>query len=181
MELDRDQMFISNLVEGKENAFKQIYEAYWEDLYSYVARILEHGPEVEDIVQEVFVKLWRIKDNIGHVNSLKAYLLVMTKNSVLKYLSKKQSQIIYGESIKEFANDMYADPEQETYANQLSTIIDVEIAALPSKMQQIFLLSRKQQLSHKEIAELLEISDQTVKKQINNTLKLLRHRLKNIV
>lgn len=181
MGLNRDRLLISELAESKEDAFKQIYDAYWEDLYSYVARILNHESEVEDIVQEVFVNLWRLKARIYHIHSLKAYLLIMAKNSVIKHLSKKQYKVTYGLDSMEALEIPDGDPEQQFLYNQLSSIIDAEIAALPNKMQEIFILSRKHQLSHKEIAEKLDISDQTVKKQINNTLRLLRHRLKNIV
>ena len=72
MEADKDKLLRNNLIEGKKNAFEEIYETYWEDLYIYVARILDHESEVEDIVQEVFVKLWRIKDKIHRIDSLKA-------------------------------------------------------------------------------------------------------------
>lgn len=169
------------LAAGSQRAFQQIYDLYWEDLYAYAARILDEPAEVEDIVQEVFVKLWGIRDSLGHVDSLKAYLLVMARNSVLKYLSRHKGRMLYGESIAAFARDYSEDPEQTYVANQLSAVIDAEIATLPNKMQQIFILSRKQQLSHKEIAELLDISDQTVKKQINNSLRYLKARIERMV
>lgn len=181
MEADKDKLLRNNLIEGKKNAFEEIYETYWEDLYIYVARILDHESDVEDIVQEVFVKLWRIKDKIHQIDSLKAYLLIMAKNTVFKYLSKKQNRLMYEGRLQEFANVQHLDPEQEFYSTQLANIIDVEIASLPTKMQRIFLLSRKHQLSHKEIATLLQISDQTVKKQINNSLRYLKERIRKII
>src|SRR5690606_9505354 len=102
----------------------------------------------------------------------------MAKNNVMKYLAKQQNKHANHEFFTEYASATNDNPEQKIIANQLSSIIDAEIATLPPKMQQIFVLSRKNHLSHKEIAEILEISDQTVKKQISNTLKYLKHRLK---
>ena len=181
MEPDKDTLLLSELREGKSGAFQQIYEVYWEDLFIYVSRVLGEESDAEDIVQEVFVNLWRIKDNVSHINSLKAYLLKMAKNRVVKFLMKKQHTKECSASLHEYLQESQENLEQRIIVNELSAIIDSEIAALPTKMRQIFLLSRKDCLFHKEIASMLEISDQTVKKQINNSIKYLKTRLKHIL
>jgi len=164
----------SLLADGDEVTFSKIYEIYWEDLFKYVMRILNDLDETADVVQESFISFWEIKEQIPKIRSLKAYLFILARNKAFKRLK----DILKNQHIAEKMSSFYAERSMQSLESvelkELSDWIDKEIEKLPNKMREIFILSRKQYLSYQEIAQLLNISDQTVKKQIYNSLKFLR-------
>src|SRR5690606_34010393 len=107
----------------------------------------------------------------------KAYLFVIARNLAFKQLQKSLRKQDVLEKFLAFYGEADDYTEQQVNANDLSLVIDQEIARLPEKMRQIFIMSRKENLSYNEIAERLEISDLTVKKQVSNALKYLRLRM----
>lgn len=179
MESNRDKLLLSALCRGDEKAFNKLYDHYWEHLFIYVARIVGNDTDAEDIVQEVFVTLWKIREKLDHVNSLKAYLIIIARNRALKHILDCRNKQSYMDSFACFLESHENTTEQAISSNELSSLIDAEISLLPSKMQEIFILSRKESLSHKEIARQLDISHLTVKKQISNSIKYLKLKLGN--
>lgn len=172
-----DKILLQKLYSGNEEAFNKLYNTYWENLFIYVARIVESEEDAEDIVQETFVTLWKIRSKVLDIQSIKAYLIVMARNQALKHMLNNKNKQAYLDSFAQFAVKYENTIEQAVIANELSSLIDEEISSLPSKMQEIFILSRKEELSYKEIASKLGISDLTVKKQISNSIKQLRLKL----
>lgn len=179
MESNRDKLLLSELCSGDEKAFNKLYDYYWEHLFIYVARIVGNDSDAEDIVQEVFAAVWKIKERLDHVNSLKAYLIVIARNRALKHMLDSKNKRAYIDSFASFAASHENTTDQAIGLNELSSLIDAEISMLPSKMQEIFILSRNESMSHKEIARQLDISHLTVKKQISNSIKYLKLKLGN--
>jgi RNA polymerase sigma-70 factor (ECF subfamily) len=172
-----DDRLLELLSEDNRKAFDLIYSRYWQLLFVYVAKVVTDRDEAKDIVQEIFVSLWLRRANLTEIVSLKAYLLTAARYKGLNYIKDNISRGKYLESLKTFF-DYGSDAVNEQMAvNELSVIIDREIENLPPKMREVFILSRKENLSHKLISEKLLISDKTVKKQINNVLKHFRLKL----
>lgn len=169
-----DSNMLSLLADGDEATFSQVYETYWEDLFKYVMRILNDLDETADVVQESFISFWEIKTQIPRIRSLKAYLFILARNKAFKRLKEnlKNQQLV--DNMSSFYAAHSTQIPESVELKELSDWIDAEINKLPEKMREIFILSRKQYLSYQEIAQLLNISDQTVKKQIYNSLKFLR-------
>lgn len=158
----------------EREGFAQLYEQFWETLLKYVIRILPDEDEACDVVQETFLTLWELRTTIPKLKSIKAYLLVIARNLAFKQLRAKLANI----DMIDFYTTQYADAyhsiDQHFESKELGVALEAEIQQLPLKMREVFLLSRQQHLSYKEISERLNISDKTVKKQIHNALKLLR-------
>lgn len=157
-----------------EAAFSAVYDAYWERLFRYVIRILPDEDDVADIVQETFIAFWEARGRLGKVNSVKAYLFVIARNLAFQRFRVRLKQT----DVENKLVDYYAKADESTLiainTKELADLIDAEVDKLPERMREVFTLSRKEHLSYKEIAERLQISDQTVKKQINKSLKYLR-------
>jgi RNA polymerase sigma-70 factor (ECF subfamily) len=175
---DEELNLLSKLNRGDERAFSQLYSCYWEDVFNYTLNILRDQSESEDIVQETFLELWRLRERLSHVNSLKAYLITIARNKAFHLINNKANNQQYIDAIVEFAEKTTNSPADLYIAKELSTIVDQEVVKLPPKMRHVFVLSRTENLSYKEISEELRLSDKTVKKQINNSIKFLRKRLK---
>lgn len=174
-----DVELVAMLKNGDHGAYSEIYRRYHAALYIHVFNKLRLREESRDIVHDLFASLWSKCQDVEIKGNLSTYLYVSARYKIFDFIAHRVTNSRYLSSIREYI-------EKDTYISdylvrekELQAIIDREIQALPSKMRQIFELSRKQHLSHKAIAELLDLSEKTVKKQVNNALKVLRGKLGN--
>lgn len=170
----QDNLLLQQLALGDELAFTSVYDQYWEPLLRHIMRILPDKDEAIDVVQETFLRFWNQGHKLEQVNSIKTYLFTMGRNAAFKKWKLNLKQRNYLENLVAHYAEADEGFEQIINTKELSAVLDAEIEKLPAKMREIFILSRKEHLTYKEIAEKLQISDLTVKKQINNSLKQLR-------
>lgn len=173
----KDSELLGLLRSGNEKAFAEIYERYWGLMFHHVLKMTGDKDETKDLVQELFTNLWLNAEQIESETNIAAYLYVSARNKVLNLIRHDKVKNNYLSSLSNFANYHQNSILEQLSAKDLSIAIDREIQNLPCKMREIFELSRKKFRTHKEIAEELHISDKTVKKQINNAIKILRLRL----
>lgn len=173
----KDSELLGLLRSGNEKAFAEIYERYWGLMFHHVLKMTGDKDETKDLVQELFTNLWLNAEQIESGTNIAAYLYVSARNKVLNLIRHDKVKNNYLSSLSNFANHHQNSILEQLSAKDLSIAIDREIQNLPCKMREIFELSRKKFRTHKEIAEELQISDKTVKKQINNAIKILRLRL----
>lgn len=170
-----EEQFIGFLEDGDDrSAFALLYEHYWEQLFHYAVKAIQDKEDAIDIVQETFIALWEQREQIASLQSLKGYLFAIARYKSLHYIRKYSHRADYLDSLTAFLVHHEQNPEELLMAGELEKLIDDEVQKLPKKMRAIFTLSRHENLSYKEIAEKLKISDKTVKKQVSNSLKLLR-------
>ncbi|HEY0666596.1 MAG TPA: RNA polymerase sigma-70 factor [Sphingobacteriaceae bacterium] len=172
-----DAVLSSLLKEGDREAFTEIYERYKYILHAHALNKIRDREEARDVIQEVFIYLWDKREVINIDNNLSGYLYKAVRNAILNKITHKQVQGKYLDAMKSFSIKDNIETDYRIRERQLTDFIEGEIARLPSKMREIFELSRKAHLSHHEIAEKLNISDQTVSKQVTNALKILRVKL----
>lgn len=158
-------------------AFFELYERYKTVLYLHAKRMLDDEDETKDVIQEIFTTLWDKRTSLSISTSVKSYLYTAVRNKVLNLLTHRKFEINYLNSLQKVIDLTENEVEGQIREKQLIVMIEKEIELLPAKMREVFELSRKQHLSHKEIAEKLSISDKTVKKQINNAIKILRQKI----
>lgn len=172
-----DEGLFSRLKADDEGAFREIYERYFEYLFVQAYRRLNNKEEARDVVQETFTVLWDKREQIFITGSLAAYLFSAVRNRILNIISRKHVQSTYISSLQRFLDSGICETDHLVRSNQLKALIEKEMAALPGKMKQVFSLSRDKHLSHKEIATELNLSEQTVKKQVTNAIKILKSKL----
>ena len=171
--LHTDTELISLLNKGDDSAFTEIYERYWEKMADYAIRLTRSEEEGADIVQEIFVSLWNRKEVLEVKGSLISYLIKSTRNLSLRYIEKNITKHNFLERFSVHMQDALTNFDDKISVKQLQDHIDGTVEKLPKKMRQIYILSRDEQLSHREIAQKLGIAETTVKKQISNALKIL--------
>lgn len=162
---------------GDHSAYNEIYDRYSRLLYFHAYNKLRDSETSKDLIQELFTALWNNKEKIFIQSNLSAYLYTATRNRILKIIAHKNIEAIYLNFIKHKSCHENGITDHRLRENQLAVIIEREITNLPEKMRQVFLLSRKAQLSHSEISAHLGIAEPTVKKHVNNALKILRVKL----
>lgn len=174
-----DSELILLLDRKDKDAFTEIYERYWDSLLLHARKMLKDDDEIFDVLQQVFTALWMREAELNINTSLASYLYASVRNLILNKIVRSKIHQSYLSSFANFVDGRLSDADFGIREKQLSEKIELEIEKLPAKMREIFLLSRKQNLGYKEISRKLNITDHTVKKQINNALKILKMKLKN--
>lgn len=169
-----DHELLSLLKEDDYLAYTEIYNRYSGLLYVHAYKRLGDREEARDIVQELFTVLWMKRANFELRTHLSGYLYTAVRNRALRVISHKQIESTYFESLQQSILEGNAVTDHLVREKELATLIEREIDALPVKMRHVFKLSRTLHLSHREIAERLDLSEATVKKHVNNALKVLR-------
>jgi RNA polymerase sigma-70 factor (family 1) len=158
-------------------AFTEIYNRYQSLLYIYAYKKMNDKEESKDIIQEVFIQLWKSRSDFQVYSTLSGYLYKVVLNKVLNQFKHKK---ITQQYIKSFSAIVPMNGVKTDYLireKDISALIEQEINALPEKMREVFQLRRKQYLSNKAIADQLGISEHTVATQIKRALKILKGRL----
>ncbi|WP_460639044.1 RNA polymerase sigma factor [Larkinella harenae] len=176
-----DHELMHLVAEGDKAAFAALYDRYKGVLYLHAYRMLDNGDDANDILQELFTTLWLRRKELVFTGSVSAYLYQSVRNRVLDVIAHQKVTAKYIDSLNQFIETDEYSTDQQVREQELSQLIEQEVARLPAKMREIFELSRINQLSYKEIAEALNISDKTVKKQVNNALRILRQKIDLII
>lgn len=173
---DLEYYYLKRLEKGDRNAFDVIFLHYYPRVKLYLFSFLKDEEIAKDLSQEIFIKIWINRGTISNVNNMSAYLFRMAKNAIYnhfqhnlikqKFLSTLQEVPVYEDFLEEY---MFSDNLQE--------IIDVTITKMPKRRKQIFIMSRQEGMSNKEIAEKLNISKRTIENQLTLALAQLRKRL----
>jgi len=158
-------------------AFEEIYDRYWHKLYYVAHKNLKSGENAEEIVQDVFLLLWKKKDTL-QIDCLSAYLAAMTRYSVYKYLSKEKHRKAYLDHKNQ--HDEVLSTNTEDIENKLLLEIVAELAnQLPEKCRLVFYHNKLKDKSLIDVAKDLNISQKTAEAHLTKALKLIRGSLAN--
>ncbi len=166
------------LKQGSQEAFRELYNRYWEPLLNAAYKRLDSLETAEDLVQDLFVNLYLKRDAIVIGTTMEGYLKTALKNKVLNAYRSQQLQQRYANHVLAQPGESPDTPQQVLQVKELGLKLAEATARLPEKPRQVFLLSRIERLSNKEIAEKLGISVSTVEKHVAKALRLLRADLK---
>lgn len=165
------------LKEGDEKAFTTLYRRYWSKVYNFSRLYLSSILESEEVVQEVFVKVWESRSLLREDDNFKGFLFVITRNLVFNQFRRSFNENAYKLTVLSSIMPYY-NLEEELTAADLQEFIEKMVKELPPRQQEVFNLSRNAHLTYKEISIHLNISEKTVERHINEALKFLK---KNIM
>ncbi|MBC5644359.1 RNA polymerase sigma-70 factor [Parabacteroides sp. W1-Q-101] len=168
-----NQTLILALKNGSEEAFTSLYHKYCDKVYKFCRLYYTNDSTTEEVVQEVFIKLWDIRSYVNENENLEGLLFIITRNMIFSNSKKNFNETFYKMSILA-AYDKAYDIEEELQAKDLQIYIERLVNELPPRQKEVFYLSRHEQLSYKEIAERLDITPKTVERHINEALKYLK-------
>lgn len=165
--------------ESDEVFFSKLFTGHEYKLHTLIYRITKSNSYAQDIIQEVFLKLWENRTSFNSVQNWEAYLYRVTENKLLDFLRKAAHDKKMRKAVFENMNHISLCADEKAITNQYHAIIQNAIAQLPAKRRTIYELSRSHGLDNKEIAAHLNLSTQTVKNQLSSALKSLRKILGN--
>ena len=168
-----DMEIFEKFKNGSDDAFAEIYQRHWQRLYVHAYNMLADEDEAKDIVQEIFTSFWLKGRGLDLKISLRTYFHSAVKNRILNMIEHNRIRNNYLNSLTDILFS-HNNTEFKLEEDERIKLIDQEILYLPTKMRTIFELRRTEEFSYKEIGEQLGISDKTVKKQINNAIKILK-------
>jgi RNA polymerase sigma-70 factor (ECF subfamily) len=174
--LNEDHL-LNQLSCGNEIAFTEIYNLYWQELFLIANRILKDEEGAKDVVQEIFVSLWQRREDLL-IENLKSYLFSSAKRKVLQNL--RNGKIAQRHIDRIYMLESIDSTEQGLNFAETNERLQRSMESLPDRCKEVFLLSRYEQLSHKEIAEKLKISAKTVEIHIAKALRYLRRSLSDL-
>lgn len=169
-----ERSLVLRLIEGEEDAFCELYAAYKNRLIYFAMRFLKSREYAEDIFQDAFTIVWYGRRFINPDASFSAYLYTIVRNRILNQLRDLSYQDKLREQILSQAVNYTNETRDEIIANDLRQFISCALQQLTPRQREIFEMSREQQMSHREIAEVLGISVNTVQESISISLKTLR-------
>lgn len=181
MTLQNEHLLIADLKKGSKEAFDEIYRLYAGRLLSYCTQYTKCREDAEEIVQDVFVALWNSRQTIRQEETLRSLLFTISKHRVINAYRSTLNSPVY-EDYVDYQNELPAGEDYHRLEyEQYVRIVKDAIRRLPSTQQRVITLSRFSQLSNKEIAEHLSLSEQTVKNQLSIGLKTLRELLAKVL
>ena len=176
-----DDKILKALKGGEMKSFEIIYRLYNSHIYNFIYRMIKNTSVSKDLTQDVFLQIWNTKNNIEYDNNFEGYLFTMTRNTVYQYIRR---EIL----LQNYINKLGKDKDEKTDVNIEGELdnkyfeerISELIEELPEARRRIFLLYWKSDLSYKEIAQTLSLSEKTIATQVNRSLQFLRDRMTNI-
>ncbi|MEO8764536.1 MAG: RNA polymerase sigma-70 factor [Ginsengibacter sp.] len=159
--------------EGDVDAFRTLYDHYRNKIFSIAWKLTSDETLAEDVVQEVFIKLWVNKEKLSDLDYFNSYLNVVTRNYIFNHLRKLANENAY---LRELT--VTGEPTQDSFDtlvhNELQNALKKAITHLPPQQKKVYLLSRIEGLKHQEISDILHISRSTVKSHMVEALRFIK-------
>ncbi|OFY54000.1 MAG: hypothetical protein A2Y87_01025 [Bacteroidetes bacterium RBG_13_46_8] len=170
-----EEQWVRNLKSGDIQAFNELFGYYGPRLYHFSYRYLRSEPECEELVQEVFTRVWERRSELKEDLSFRSYIFTIAFNIIRKYFrSRVQAKSYYETKLME---DFQLETSQKINFNSLKSRLDNLVSMLPVRRREIFVKSRMEGLTVKEIAGDMKISTKTVENQLTEALKFIRSHL----
>ena len=164
---------MNKLQAGDQVAFRGLFDDYYDGLCDYAKRLYKDDDEGEEVVQDLFCKIWENRGQLNFGSSIKAYMLTSVRNRYLNDMNKEKVRRLAGEELRR------KQSHEEMPAFELQEKVDEGYALLPEQCQKIFRMSREEGLKYGEIADKLGLSLKTVENQMGKGLRIFRTHLKD--
>jgi RNA polymerase sigma-70 factor (family 1) len=171
-----EKLLLLQIADGNEKAFAVLVERKWNNIYLQALTYLKSTQAAQDMVQDVFIKIWQNRKKLPDLESFNSFLFIIARNQIISALRKK-TLFPLGPDDLEIEEKNYL-PDKALSQKNLAALIARGIDLLPQQQKKAYLLSRDQGLSHEEIAATMQVSKEAAKKNICRALNFLRTYLK---
>jgi RNA polymerase sigma-70 factor (family 1) len=167
-----ESQLLPQMAAGDENAFRSIYQNWYARIHAYVLSLVKSPQLAEDLIQEIFIKVWETRDQMGGVQNFGAFLFAISRNHAINALkSAARSQSLLGELLKHVPQQRFDD---EIIARDYERFIQRVLDSLPVRTRDIYYKCKEQGRTYEEVARELGVSGNAVKRHVINSIKALR-------
>ncbi len=174
---DNDKKWVRETKDGHADAFEQLYRYYYPKLSQFTFRYVKSKANAEDLVHDVFHNVWKNRGNLDENGNIKSYLYTATRNRIVKFLNQKKERAHPYSGDLNLLRSESEDSENQNKEKEIEQAFQTAVEKLPESRRHVFLLSREDNLTYKEISQVLNISIKTVETQISRSLRYLRKEL----
>lgn len=167
-------MYVKELVSGSHKAFRSLFMSYFPKVKYFIRHLVKSEIIAEELSQDVFMKIWENREQLGAVESFNSYVYRIAKNMALNYLRRKYLEDTY---LDEYEGETFVTIEGELYAREMRLLEQLTVSRMPRKRKAIYEMSRKEGLTNDEIAIRMGVSKKTVENHLNLALKEIRKTL----
>lgn len=172
-EIINEKVLLERISNGEQDAFRVIFTIYRHKVFSYALKIIKCRETAEDIVHDVFLKIWTHPDLNG-INNLESYLKTTSRNTTLKVLRRQALETQTANNLGTHWDETHNETEEIIIVNDFSKILNQAINLLPQQQKLVYNLCREEGLKYSEAAERLSISPLTVKTHMQLALRFLK-------
>jgi RNA polymerase sigma-70 factor (ECF subfamily) len=166
------------IAEGDEQAFMVLFKTFSPMIRPFARNLTQSESDAEDIIQEVFVRVWLYRDRFSEIQNLKSWIFTVTANECMRYMRQKLTyQRKTGELLTRPENPENITPLDYAQLNQITRLVTAAVDAMPSQRKKIYSLSRDHGMKPAAIATALSLSVGTVKNVLSRALKDVRDHL----
>ena len=173
-----EKLLLIKLKEGSFQAFEKLYTMYSGKLYNFIMR-LSSGDQymAEEVVQSTFIRIWEVRAKVDSDASFISFLCTIAKNLLMNMYQRQTVEYVYNEYLLKSGVDRDSQTEDDIDLRFLNDYIDSLVEELPAQRKKIFILSKRQNYTNKEIAGMMGISESTVATQLSLAVKFMREQL----
>ena len=173
-----EKLLLIKLKEGSFQAFEKLYTMYSGKLYNFIMR-LSSGDQymAEEVVQSTFIRIWEVREKVDIDASFISFLCTIAKNLLMNMYQRQTVEYVYNEYLLKSGVDRDSQTEDDIDLRFLNDYIDSLAEELPAQRKKIFILSKRQNYTNKEIAGMMGISESTVATQLSLAVKFMREQL----
>ena len=173
-----EKRLLTELKNGSFQAFERLYNMYSGKLYNFIMRISSGNQYMaEEVVQSAFIRVWEVRERVEPESSFISFLCTIAKNLLMNMYQRQTGEYVYNEYLKNTGVDRDSQTEESIDLRFLNEYIDSLAEELPAQRKKIFILSKRQNYTNKEIAEMMGISESTVATQLSLAVKFMREQL----
>ncbi|WP_316811837.1 RNA polymerase sigma-70 factor [Pedobacter heparinus] len=177
--LENEAELLARVAIGDQRAFSELFEAYYNLLGTYVLKMTKSMEISEEIVQDIFIKIWLRRADLPEIKSFSNYTFIMCRNRVLDHLRKQAREKLQAVALEKFLIDEAENTDAQHSSEVYRALIDRVVSKLPEQSKRVYMLSRYDRLKHHQIAQQLGISQETVKKHIQYAVSFIKTELKS--
>ena len=173
-----EKRLLTELKNSSFHAFERLYNMYSGKLYNFIMRISSGNQYMaEEVVQSAFIRVWEVRERVEPESSFISFLCTIAKNLLMNMYQRQTVEYVYNEYLKNTGVDRDSQTEESIDLRFLNEYIDSLAEELPAQRKKIFILSKRQNYTNKEIAEMMGISESTVATQLSLAVKFMREQL----
>jgi RNA polymerase sigma-70 factor (family 1) len=174
---DQEREIIEQLRDGSKDAFRLMFDEVGPKIYAFALSYLKNEFEAEELLQEVFLKLWEVRSSLDSSRNLKSFLFKICINLIYDFIRRKNIEQVYLDYSEKNNPSSGDNTWHEVIYNDMLNNLQQLIAAMPEQRQRIFRMSKEDGLSNEEIADRLNLSKRTVENQLYRAVSFLKEKI----